>query len=34
VATKGDGERDKSKRKECVSGGTKKKEHLMGVIEH
>ncbi|QCD87547.1 hypothetical protein DEO72_LG3g2083 [Vigna unguiculata] len=33
VATKGDGERDKSKRKVCVSGGTKKKEHFMGVIE-
>ncbi|QCE04005.1 hypothetical protein DEO72_LG8g2037 [Vigna unguiculata] len=31
--SKGDGERDKSKRKECVSGGTKKKEQLMGVIE-
>ena len=33
MATKGDGEHDKSKRKECVSGGMKKKEHLMGVIE-
>jgi len=31
--SKGDGERDKSKKKECVSGGTKKKEQLMGVIE-
>jgi len=31
--SKGDGECDKSKRKECVSGGTKKKEQLMGVIE-
>ncbi|QCD86738.1 hypothetical protein DEO72_LG3g1264 [Vigna unguiculata] len=32
--SKGDGERDKCKRKECgVSGGTKKKEQLMGVIE-
>ncbi|QCE15936.1 hypothetical protein DEO72_LG11g2949 [Vigna unguiculata] len=31
--SKGDGERDKSKRKESVSGGTKKKEQLMGVIE-
>ena len=29
--SKGDDERDKSKRKEC--GGTKKKEQLMGVIE-
>ncbi|QCD94076.1 hypothetical protein DEO72_LG5g2154 [Vigna unguiculata] len=30
---KDDGECDKSKRKECVSGGTKKKEQLMSVIE-
>jgi len=29
--SKGDGERDKCKRKEC--GGMKKKEQLMGVIE-
>ncbi|QCE14417.1 hypothetical protein DEO72_LG11g1417 [Vigna unguiculata] len=31
--SKGDGECDKRKRKECVSGGTKKKEQLMSVIE-
>ncbi|QCD86737.1 hypothetical protein DEO72_LG3g1263 [Vigna unguiculata] len=31
--SKGNGERHKSKRKECVFGGTKKKEQLMGVIE-